>query len=47
MRWTGIGLDDDHPGAAERAFAVVADVAFTGKAVLGHVGGVRPEVIRL
>ena len=37
------GFHDDHPGAAERAFAVVADVAVTGKAVLGHVGGVRTE----
>ena len=36
-------LDDDHPGAAERPFAVVADVALAGQAVLGHVRGVGAE----
>jgi hypothetical protein len=37
-------LHDDHPDAAERTFAVVADVPCAGQAVLGHVGGVRPEI---
>ena len=36
-------LDHDHPGATEGPFAVVADVALTREAVLGHVRGVRPE----
>ena len=37
------GFDHDHRGTAEHAFPVVADVPLTGKAILGHVGGVRPE----
>ena len=37
-------LHDDHPGAAERSLAVVADVPLAGQAVLGHVRRVRAEV---
>ena len=36
-------LDDDHPGAAERPLPVVPDVALSGQAALGHVGGMGPE----
>ena len=39
----GHRLDDDHPGAAERALPVVPEVALAGQAVLGHVGGMGPE----
>ena len=39
----GHRLDDDHPGAAERALPVVPDVALAGQAALGHVGGMGPE----
>ncbi len=37
------GLDDDHPGPAEGALAVVGAVPIAGQPVLGHVGGVGPE----
>ena len=39
----GHRLHDDHPGAAERAFPVVPDVALPRQPALGHVGGVSPE----
>jgi hypothetical protein len=38
------GLTDDHRGAATGPLCVVAEVALTGQAVLGHVGGVSAEV---
>ena len=37
-------LDDDHAGSAERALAVVGDVAIGDQPVLAHVGGVGAEV---
>src|SRR6185503_8700980 len=39
----GHWFDHDHPGTAEHALPVVADMALPGKAVLGHVGGVCPK----